>query len=71
MKQQVFEAFGEALKNPTELADAQETLAEVAEHVMDGMIIEDPEVGTLDIRAMQLATAQFKLCAKKTTEEVI
>ncbi len=69
MKQQVFEAFGEALKNPTELADAQETLAEVAEHVMDGMIIEDPEVGTLDIRAMQLATAQFKLCAKKTTEE--
>ena len=69
MKQQVLESFGEALKNPTELADAQETLAEVAEHVMDGMIIEDPEVGTLDIRAMQLATAQFKLCAKKTTEE--
>lgn len=69
MKQQVLEQFGEALKNPTELADAQEALAEVAEHVMDGMIIEDPEVGTLDIRAMQLTTTQFKLCAEKTKEE--
>ncbi len=69
MKQQVLEQFGEALKNPSELADAQETLADVAEHVMDGMIIEDPEVGTLDIRAMQLATTQFKLCAEKTKEE--
>lgn len=69
MKQQVLEQFGEALKNPSELADAQETLADVAEHVMDGMIIEDPQVGTLDIRAMQLATTQFKLCAEKTKEE--
>lgn len=69
LKQQVLEEFGEALKNPSDLADAQETLAEVAEHVMDGMIIEDPEVGTLDIRAMQLATTQFKLCAEKTKEE--
>ena len=69
MKQQVLEQFGEALKNPSELADAQETLADVAEHVMDGMIIEDPEVGTLDIRAMQLATTQFKLCVEKTKEE--
>lgn len=69
IKQQVLEQFGEAIKNPSELADAQETLAEVAEHVMDGMIIEDPEVGTLDIRAMQLTTAQFKLCAARTKEE--
>lgn len=69
LKQQVLEEFGEALKNPAELADAQETLAEVAEHVMDDMIIEDHDIGTLDIRAMQLATTQFKLCAKKAKEE--
>ena len=70
LKQQVLEEFGEALKNPAELADAQETLAEVAEHVMDDMIIEDhDDIGTLDIRAMQLATTQFKLCAEKAKEE--
>ena len=69
LKQQVLEEFGEALKNPAELADAQETLAEVAEHVMDDMIIEDHDIGTLDIRAMQLATTQFKLCAEKAKEE--
>lgn len=69
LKQQVLEQFGEALKNPQELADAQETLADVAEHVMDTMIIEDPNVKTLDIRQMQLATAQFRLCAGKTKEE--
>lgn len=69
LKQQVLEDFSEALKNPQELADAQETLAEVAEHVMDTMIIEDPDVNTLDIRAMRQMVAQFTLCAKQTKEE--
>lgn len=69
LKQQVLEQFGEALKNPTELADAQEALADVAEHVMDTMIIEDPNVEMLDLRAMRLTVTQLQLCAHKTKEE--
>lgn len=69
LKNQVLQDFSEALKNPSELADAQETLADVAEHVMDTMIIEDPEISTLDIRAMRQTVAQFSLCARKTEEE--
>lgn len=69
LKQQVLEEFGEALENPEALADAQEVLADVAEHVMDTMIIENPTISTLDIRAMRQMTAQFRLCAQKAEEE--
>ena len=70
LKNKVLEDFGEALKNPDELKKAQETLAEVAEHVMDTMIIEDgSEVRTLDMRAMRQVTRQLALCAKKADEE--
>lgn len=69
LKQQVLDAFGEAVKTPEELVEAQETLAEVAAHVMETMIIEDPQVNTVDVRAMKQATMQFQLCAKKSKEE--
>lgn len=69
LKEQVLEEFGEALKNPEELADAQETLADVAEHVMDTMLVEDPSIKTLDVRELRQMTSQFKLCAKKAQEE--
>lgn len=70
LKNKVLEDFGEALKNPDELKKAQETLAEVAEHVMDTMIIEDgSEVRTLDMRAMRQVTRQLALCAKRADEE--
>ena len=69
LKQQVLDAFGEAVKTPEELAEAQETLAEVAAHVMETMIIEDPQANTVDVRAMKQATMQFQLCAKKSKEE--
>lgn len=70
LKNKVLEDFGEALKNPDELKKAQETLAEVAEHVMDTMIIEDDsEVRMLDMRAMRQVTHQLALCAKKAEEE--
>ena len=39
MKNQVLQQFGEAVKNPEEMADAQENLAEIATHAMDTMII--------------------------------
>lgn len=69
LKNQVLEEFGEALKNPEALADAQETLADVAEHVMDTMLVEDPSVRALDVRELRQMTSQFKLCAKKAQEE--
>lgn len=69
LKNQVLERFGESLKNPKELADAQETLADVAEHVMEDMIIEDPDVRYLDIKEMRLACRQFRICAEQAKEE--
>lgn len=69
MKEKVLQEFGEALKNPSELADAQETLAEVAEQVMDTMIIEDPHMRTLDLRMLRQMSNQFTLCAKQAEEE--
>ena len=69
MKEQVLEQFSKALENPSDLADAMETLADVAEHVMDTMIVEDPDVRTIDIREMRQMTAQFQIGAKQSQEE--
>ena len=69
LKAKVLADFGESLKNPEELAEAQEKLADVAEHVMDTMLIEDPDVKTLDVKELRQMAGQFKLCAKKAREE--
>lgn len=69
LKEQVLERFGEAVESPEELADAQETLADVAEHVMQNMIIENETVSTLDIRSLRMMSRQFSICAKQTQEE--
>lgn len=65
--EQVLDAFGESLENPEELADAQEKLADVAEHAMDTMIIDDRT--TLDVRELRQMKNQFQICAKKAQEE--
>ena len=69
MKEQVLEQFSKALENPSDLADAMETLADVAEHVMDTMMVEDRDVRTIDIREMRQMTAQFQIGAKQSQEE--
>jgi hypothetical protein len=69
LKDMVLERFGEAIKTPEELAEAQETLAEVAEHAMDDMILEQDSVSTLDIRRLQLMNRQFTICAQQSKEE--
>jgi co-chaperonin GroES (HSP10) len=69
MKAKVLQRFGEAIKSPEEMADAQETLAEVAEHVMDTMIIENDQTGTLDLKALRLMNTQFSICAKQAKSE--
>ncbi|MCD7708659.1 MAG: DUF6240 domain-containing protein, partial [Clostridiales bacterium] len=69
MKEKVMEELGESLKNPEELADAMEDLADVAEHVMDTMIVEDPSVRRLDVRELRQMAAQFTMCGQMAHEE--
>ena len=51
------------------MAEAQETLADIAEHVMDTMIIEDEQVSAVDLRELRLLGKQLSLCAKQSREE--
>lgn len=69
MKETVLEEFGEAVKTPQEMADAQETLAEVAEHVMDTMVMEKETITAADLKRLRLMNSQFQLCAQKAKEE--
>lgn len=69
MKAQVLENFGEAVKTPEEMAKAQATLAEVAEKVMQTMIIENESVSVQDIKDLRLMNQQFFLCKEKAKEE--
>ena len=69
LKEQVLERFAEAIKSPTEMAEAQETLADIAEHVMDTMIIEDEQVSAVDLRELRLLNKQLSFCAKQSREE--
>jgi len=51
MKNTLLENFGEAVKTPEEMAKAQATLAEVAEKVMQTMIIENEPVSVKDLKS--------------------
>jgi hypothetical protein len=69
LKQQLLEEFAEAVKTPQEMADAQATLAEVAERVMQTMIIENETVSAKDLNDLRLMSQQFYLCSQKAKEE--
>lgn len=69
MKEQVLRNFGEAVKTPEELAQAQETLAEVAENAMRSMIIENETISVRDLKDLRLMNQQFFLCKEKAKEE--
>ncbi len=69
LKDLVLERFAEAVKSPEEMADAQETLAEVAEHVMDTMIIEDEHISAVDLKELRLLNKQLSLCAQQSRKE--
>lgn len=60
MKQEVLEAFGEAISTPEEMAVAQEKLGVLAENVMRGMI-ESDDVTSLDVRELRLMSAQLSI----------
>lgn len=61
--------FSESVKNPKELAQAQETLADTAEHVMDSMIIEDRHTGSIDLRQMKLLCSQLRIVSNMSRQE--
>lgn len=57
------------MKTPVELAKAQEELAETAAHVMDNMIVENKETGSLDIRQMKLLCSQLRIASGMAKQE--
>lgn len=67
--EETIERFAEAVKNPKELAKAQEELAETAEHVMDNMIVEDKNAGSIDIKQMKLLCSQFRIASDMAKQE--
>lgn len=69
MKEQIMQRFGEAVKTPEEMAQAQETLAEVAERVMQSMIIENEPVSVRDLKDLRLMNQQLFLCKEKAKGE--
>ena len=69
MKDLVMQRFGEAVKTPEEMAQAQETLAEVAERTMQAMIIENETISVKDLKDLRLMNQQLFLCKEKAKEE--
>lgn len=60
IKKELIKEFGEAVSEPRELAEAQETLGKIAENVMKTMV-ESDEVTSVDIREMRLMQAQLSM----------
>lgn len=69
MKDMVMERFGEAVKTPEEMIQAQETLAEVAERAMQSMIIENETISVKDLKDLRMMNQQLFLCKEKAKEE--
>ena len=69
MKEELMQRFGEAVKTPEEMAQAQETLAEVAERTMQSMIIENEPISVKDLKDLRLMNQQLFLCKERAKEE--
>lgn len=69
IKNIVLERFGEAIKTPEEMAQAQEELADIAEKAMRGMIVENQNISVRDLRELRLMNQQFFLCKEQAKEE--
>lgn len=69
IQEQLLKDFGEAVKTPEEMAEAQERLAETAENVMKDMILEKENVTSIDVRDMKIAMSQITLMGEQAREE--
>ncbi len=63
LMQELIEDFGESVKTPKEMADAQRKLEETAENVMKNMLIEK-DVSSIDVRGMKLVMTQISAIGK-------
>jgi hypothetical protein len=68
IKDKLLHDLGENIQAPQELAEAQETLAEVAEHCGQTVMYSEG-MTTLDVRQLQMAVTQLHLGAVMTREE--
>jgi hypothetical protein len=68
IKDKILHDLGENIQTPQELADAQETLAEVAEHCGQ-TVMYSKGMTRLDVRQLQMAVTQLHLGAVMTREE--
>lgn len=69
VKEEILKDLGEAVKSPTDMAKAQQALAEVAEHAMDNFIPADNSVTSLDIREMKLMREELKTYSELAKNE--
>lgn len=69
MKEEILERFGEAIKTPAEMTEAEEALEELATKVMKTMIEENEKISALDLKELRLMNNELSLCAKKAKEE--
>jgi hypothetical protein len=68
IKEKLLHDMGESIQAPEELADAQQTLAEVAEHCGQ-TVMYSQGMTRLDVRQLQMAVTQLHLGAVMTREE--
>lgn len=69
IKEDLLRRFGEAVKTPEDMAEAQKTLADTAENVMKSMIIQSRSVNSMDLKAMKLLNTQISLGTAGAKEE--
>lgn len=60
--------FGEAVKTPESMAEAEEALYDLAEHALDDAIV-DEKNGSVDIKAMRLKSNTMKFAMKLGNEQ--
>ncbi|MCI8484150.1 MAG: hypothetical protein HFH41_07405 [Lachnospiraceae bacterium] len=68
VKAEILEEFGEAVKTPEDMAEAQEKLADLAENAMKTMI-QSENVESVDIRDMRILQQQIALGTRMAKEE--
>ncbi|MCR5468853.1 MAG: DUF6240 domain-containing protein [Lachnospiraceae bacterium] len=69
IREELLEKFSEALKTPEEMAEAQNALAERAEHIMDGYMPDSDNVTELDVKAMKLVNRQLSIASNMAKDE--
>lgn len=69
IKEKILKDFGEAVKTPQAMAEAQERLAKTAEKVMKTMAADSEHVSSLDIRKMKMVMSQIALGTAAAGEE--